>query len=80
LQEKWATHATEAFLLVLFALVIFQILLLYAQAGLDCNFPIYTLWVAGITGIHHCTQLLLVEMVSQELFVWAGLELMISAL
>jgi hypothetical protein len=34
--------------------------------------------IVGITGMHHHTQLLLVEMGSQELFAWAGLELQSS--
>jgi hypothetical protein len=30
--------------------------------------------IAGMTGVHHHTQLLSVEMCSHELFSWAGLE------
>jgi hypothetical protein len=48
---------------VLFALDIFQIRShINSQAWLDCDPPIYSSHVAGMTGTHHHTQLLLVEM------------------
>jgi hypothetical protein len=54
----------------LFALVIFYIRSgIYAQAGLDCNLPIYASQIAEMIGMHHHTQLLLVEMESCELFI-----------
>jgi hypothetical protein len=36
---------------------------------------IYASQIAEITGLYHCVELLLVEVESQELFAWAGLEL-----
>jgi hypothetical protein len=60
----------------LFALAIFPIGFHdYAQASLDHNLTIYASHVAGMTGMHYHTQLLLVVMKSLELFAWAGLEL-----
>jgi hypothetical protein len=53
---------------------------IYAWASSDCNTPIYTSLLAGITCMHHHVQLSLVEMgvVSQEFLDWASLELQTS--
>jgi hypothetical protein len=53
--------------LTLFTLVILQIgSRIDALAGSP---PIYAFHVAGMTGVHHCTQLL-IEMGSCEVFAW----------
>jgi hypothetical protein len=41
---------------------------IYAQACLDCDLPIYASHVAGMTGMYHHTQLLLIKMESHKLF------------
>jgi hypothetical protein len=50
----------------LFALVILGII--YVGAGLDCDSLIYIFHIAGMTGMHHHTQFLLVEMESLNIF------------
>jgi hypothetical protein len=47
----------------------------YAQAVLHHDTFIYTSCIAGMTGVHHHAQLLLIEMGSLEILAWAGLEL-----
>jgi hypothetical protein len=57
---------------------IFEILgLLFVQASVDHDPPIYASCVAGMTGAYHHAQLS-VEMASQELFAQAGLQLQSS--
>jgi hypothetical protein len=46
---------------------------IYAQAGLNHNRPIYTSYVAGMTGMCHHAQLLLVEMESHKAVAQAGI-------
>jgi hypothetical protein len=53
----------------LFPLVIFFNSVMHlCLASLDCNPPIYTSWVAGMSSWHNHAQLLLVEMGFCELF------------
>jgi hypothetical protein len=54
----------------LFALGIFQV-----GAGLECDPPFYTSWVAGISGMCHHAQFLLIEMGFHEFFAWVSLML-----
>jgi hypothetical protein len=62
--------------LVLFASVSFGIgLQIDVWAELDHDPPIYVNHVAGITGMYHCTQLLLIEMGFLEHFALTGLKL-----
>jgi hypothetical protein len=57
----------------LFALDVFQIVShIYVQAGLNCDSSIYASHMAGMTGVHHHTLLLLGEMGSLELFAQTG--------
>jgi hypothetical protein len=48
--------------------------LLYDRVGLDGYLSVYASLKAGITGTGSQAQIFLVEMGSQELFAWAGLE------
>jgi hypothetical protein len=58
-----------------FAFVSFQMRsYIYTQAGLDSNPLIYVSHIAGMTGVHHHSQLLLVEIETHKLFAQAGLE------
>jgi hypothetical protein len=60
---------------VLFALASFQVgSYVYAPGNLHGD-PFYVSYVAGMIGLTHHTQLLLVEMGSLELFVLVGLKL-----
>jgi hypothetical protein len=59
--------------LVLLGLVIFQVgSCLRDLAGLNCNPSVYASQVAGMTGVHHHTQILLVEMGSPQLYAGTG--------
>jgi hypothetical protein len=61
-----------------FALVTFLMgsCVLFLQGGgqPDCDLPIYTSVVAGMTGVCHQAKLVLIEMGSLELFAQAGLK------
>jgi hypothetical protein len=62
-----------------FCLLFFQIgSCISAQASLDWDPPTYASHVAGMTGMHQHTQLLLVEMGSPKIFAQAGLKLQSS--
>jgi hypothetical protein len=57
----------------LYVLVIFETVLFFAQAGLDCDLSIYASCLAGMTGIHHQVQFVLVEM-GHKFLAQAGFE------
>jgi hypothetical protein len=69
------SHSTTwAMPLVLFALVIFDIGSPISPRRAWTVILLYIFQVAGMTAAHHHAQLLLVEMASHQLFVWAGRE------
>jgi hypothetical protein len=47
---------------------------MFLLAGLDLGPPVYASHIAEMTGMLHCTQLLLVAVSSPEPFIWAGLK------
>jgi hypothetical protein len=49
--------------------------LIFTSTALDQGPTFYVFWLAGMAGMHHSAQLLLIEMASHKLFSQAGLKL-----